>query len=71
MSNSGTGSYQVQENYKTKLCNFNGFTVVIRLTPDDKFVDIEEIRINKDFLSIEQKATLKGFHEVDEYYKES
>jgi len=30
---------------------------------------VEEIKINKDFLSFKQKITKKGFHDVSKFYK--
>lgn len=66
----GTGSHDSSTEYKTINFPFDKYLIKVKLTPDDKFIGIIEIKINKDFLSYEQKATPKGSHDVDEYYRE-
>jgi hypothetical protein len=46
------------------------YEVTIQLSPDNKFIGISEIRINKDFRSYKQRIVTKGFHDVEEFYKE-
>jgi hypothetical protein len=68
------GKYQI----KIKLTPTNKFIGIvevkinkeIKLTPTNKFIGIVEVKINKDFLSYKQKTTLRGFHDVDEFYSE-
>jgi len=66
----GTGSREVPTDYKTIVFPFDRYLITVKLTPDDKFIGIVEVRINKDFLSFQQKATPKGSHDVDEFYRE-
>jgi hypothetical protein len=40
------------------------------LTYNNEFIGITEIKINKNFLSFKEKQALKGYHDVDEFYKE-
>ena len=49
--------------YKVGICHFEQFIITIKLTPDNKFLDIIEIKVNKDFLSHKQKmASLNDFN---------
>jgi len=67
----GTGSHK--EERKTIVFPFDKYQIKIALTPDDKFIEISEIKINKDFLSYKQKLISKGpkgYHDVDEFYKD-
>ena len=49
--------------YKVAICHFNQFTVTVKLTPDNKFLDIIAIKVSKDFLSHKQKmASLSDFN---------
>ena len=48
---------------------YGRYNVKIMVTIDGKFLDIAEIKLNKDFLSLQQRNTSKGYHEVEEFYK--
>jgi hypothetical protein len=49
--------------YKVGICHLNQFIITVKLTPDNKFLDIIEIKVNKDFLSHKQKmASLSDFN---------
>jgi hypothetical protein len=45
---------------------FEKYDIVVKLTPDGKFVGIEEVRINKDFRSYRQQTPQAIFAHVDE-----
>lgn len=66
----GTGSHEDVNSYKIVTYPFGKYEVKIRLTNDDKFIDVIEIKINKDFLSHASKARPMGYHDVDKYYSE-
>lgn len=70
LKSQGTGSHEVPTNYKLAIFPFDRYLITVKLSPEDRFMGIVEVRINKDFLSFQQKATPKGFHDVDELYKE-
>lgn len=59
-----------QEGEKLKACTFGKYVVVVKLTKDDRFVGIEEIRIRKDFLTQKQRMGRIGSHDLDDIYRE-
>ena len=68
--NQGTGSHEDVRDYKIITYPFDKYQIKVKLTPDNKFIDIIEVQINKDFLSYKQKITPLGFHDVEEFYRE-
>ena len=66
----GTGSHDVPENYKTIIYPFDKYQIKIKVTPNNEFIGITEVKINKDFLSYKQKTSIKGYHDVDKFYPE-
>lgn len=56
--------------YKDIIYPFDKYEIKVRLTPNNEFIGIVEVKINKDFLSYKQRVTSKGFHDVEEFYKE-
>ena len=69
----GTGSHKELSKYKIKEYPFDRYKIKIALTPDNKFLGILEINLNKDFLSLKQKMISKGpkgYHDVDDFYKD-
>ena len=66
----GTGSQEPPKDYKEITYPFGKYEITVRLTQNNEFIGISEVKINKDFLSFEQKTTTKGFHDVEEFYKE-
>jgi hypothetical protein len=49
---------------------FDRYEILIKLTWDNKFVSIMGIQLNKKFKEHLMKITPKGYHDVDEYYKD-
>ena len=45
---------------------FEQYDIDVKLTPDGRFLGIEEVRINKDFRSFKNKTPQRIFVEVDE-----
>jgi len=70
LKNQGTGSHGDIDDFKIIPYLFGKYQIKIKLTPTNKFIGIVEVKINKDFLSYKQKTTLRGFHDVDEFYRE-
>lgn len=66
----GSGSPDIPLSYKDIIYPFDKYEIRVRLTPNNEFIGIVEVKINKDFLSYKQKVTSKGFHDVEEFYKE-
>ncbi len=65
---SSTGQHV--ESCKTIVYPFDKYDIVMRLTQNNEFVDVIEVRIRKDFLSYKQKIARKGFHDVEEFYRD-
>ena len=55
---------------KLKAYPFGKYVVVVKLTKDDRFVGIEEIRLRKDFLTQKQRMGRIGSHDLDDIYRE-
>ncbi|MBL7135471.1 MAG: hypothetical protein ISS81_02620 [Candidatus Marinimicrobia bacterium] len=66
----GTGSLEVFDDYKIILYPFDKYQIKIKLTPSNEFIGIIEVKVNKGFLSYKQKISTKGYHDVDEFYRE-
>ncbi|GAI01699.1 unnamed protein product [marine sediment metagenome] len=70
LRNRSTGSHEVPKDYKIVVYPFDKYLITIKLSPNNEFIGIVEIKVNKDFLSYKQKLPPKGFHDVEEFYKE-
>ena len=70
LKNRGTGSHDEPDDYKIIPYTFDKYQIKIKLTPSNEFIGIIEVKINKEFLSYKQKITPKGYHDVDEFYRE-
>ena len=66
----GTGTTKDIGHYKFINYPFDKYEIKIKLSDDNKFLGIIEIKINKEFLSHKQKTISKGFHDVDDFYQE-
>ena len=66
----GTGSHDDFENLETIEYPFEKYIVKIIVTTKNEIFGIEEIKLNKDFLSYQQKISSKGYHDVDKFYYE-
>jgi len=65
----GTGGL-VSEEFKEIVYPFGKYEIKVRLSLNNEFRGITEVKINKEFLSFKQKISSKGFHDVEEFYKE-
>jgi len=66
----GTGSLGEIRDYRIISCLFGRYEIKIKVTPNNEFIEIVEVGINKDFLTQKQKISLQGFHDVDKFYVE-
>jgi hypothetical protein len=66
----GTGSHCEFKEYKIKTYPFDKYEIKIKLTPNNEFIEVLEVKINKDFLSHKQKILSQGFHDVEKFYQE-
>lgn len=64
----GTGSLS-DFDFKFIKKKFGDFEITIKLTLDNKFIDVVALKVQKDFRSIEQKLSSISYHDVDEYYE--
>jgi hypothetical protein len=60
----------VHLNAKSIKYPFDKYEVEVLLTPDDKFLGIAGISVNKDFLSFMQKMNSYGYIDLDKYYSD-
>jgi hypothetical protein len=66
----GTGSH-TSTGTKTVEIAFDRYVVTLKLTSDNKFVAVEEVSLNQDFLSNMQQVhalSALGYHDVEQYY---
>ena len=67
----GTGSSGDAEEYRTMVYPFDKYEVTIVLNSKNEFVDITEIKLNKEFVSFKQRIRPKNLvDEADFYDKE-
>lgn len=60
----GTGRGTTAE-FVSKVYSFDKYEIVVKLTTDGKFVGIDEVRVNKDFMS-NKRTSSEIFTRVDE-----
>ena len=65
-----TGSSPSVQGQKLIVVSRDQYEIVVRLTDDDRFVEIAELRIKKDFLSPEQRVAASGCFNIEEFYEE-
>jgi len=66
----GTGIHGEISDYKIITFPFDKYEISVKLTATNEFLEIVEVKINKDFLSHKQKIISQGYHDVTEFYKE-
>lgn len=66
----GTGGSLSPKEFKEVVYPFEQYEVKLRLSPNNEFIAITEIRVKKDFVSYKEKISTKGFHDVESYYSE-
>jgi hypothetical protein len=69
----GTGSHDLLGDSRIVEITFDKYIIKIRLSPTNEFLGIEEVIVNKKFLSYSQHFTAlssSGYHDVEDYYQE-
>jgi hypothetical protein len=66
----GTDSIDIIDTGKILTYRFGKFDVDVILSPDNEFLGIKKIKVNKDFLSSAQKRNLVGYLDVEKYYED-
>jgi len=66
----GADSIDIIDTGKILPYRFGKFDVDVILSPNNKFLGIKKIKVNKDFLSNEQRRSLTGYLDVEKYYKD-
>lgn len=65
-----TGSVGEGEDYKIISYPFDKYEIKIKVSPRNEFIEIMEVKVNKDFLSHKQRIGIQTHLDVDEYYRE-
>lgn len=65
-----TGSLADTADSKIVKYPFGKYEIMLKLTRNNVFLDILEIRINKDFAANIKENQPRGFHDLDEFYPE-
>ena len=69
MKDDFTGNFDFTETKIIKY-KFGQYDLKIEVTLENKFIDITEIKLNKDFRSLKQKLAATKVFDVEEYYIE-
>ena len=70
LKNRGTGGHRTPEDFKEIVYPFHKYEITVKVSLDNEFIGISKVKVNKDFRSYKQRIVSKGFHDVDEFYKE-
>jgi hypothetical protein len=54
----------------TDTVRFDRYEIVLELGPHREFLRIVEVRVSKDFRSVQQKVDSVDYHDVSDLYKE-
>lgn len=65
----GASSNSSQQFAKTKAFELDQYEVVLAMTEDDRVIGIVEVRIKKDFRTLQQKLGSTGYIDVEQYLK--
>lgn len=65
-----TGSMSESQDYEILTKTFDKYEIKIKVSLKKEFLEILEVRINKDFLSQKQKLGAQSYIDVDKYYRE-
>jgi len=67
---SGTGNILDDSRFLIKTFYFGIFEIKIKLTLNNEIVEILEVKIKKDFLSLRQKLKHANYHDDEEIFDE-
>ena len=61
---------QTTRGLKRILRKIGPYVITVILTQDDKFVEVEMVSVDKNFLDLQQRLALAGVHDVEKYFEE-
>jgi len=67
---SATGDHTNSHDFKYLVCTLGKYQIKVKVTVDNKFLSVEEIKVDKDFLTQKQRSLVIGHHNVDDIYQE-
>ncbi len=67
----GTGSLSSGQDYKIVTLQLGKYTVKVRVSGTNEFLGIDEISVNKEFLTIDQQVNTDEYIDVEKYYLDS
>jgi hypothetical protein len=70
LTRGSTGPDPQVQRHKLVAVPYENYEIVLWLSEDDRFLGVAELRIKKDFLSLEQRVANTGVFDVDEFYRE-
>jgi len=65
----GTGGLP-SKGFKEVVYPFDQYEIKVRLSPNNEFIAITEVKVKKDFMSYKEKISTKGYHDVEAFYPE-
>lgn len=65
-----TGKRSESEDYRILTTTFDRYDIKIKVSPENEFIEVLEVKINKDFLSQKQRMGVQSYLDVDKYYRE-
>jgi len=65
LKNRGTGGHT--KDFKEIVYPFHKYEITVKVSPNNEFIGISKVKVNKDFRSYKQKVSQKIFRYVDEY----
>ena len=66
----GTGNVESEPETKIMIVPYDIYDIVIEIDQSGRFMGIEEVRINKSFLSLKQLLANQGDMDVEEFYED-
>lgn len=69
LTKSSTGS-NFGEQYKCVVVPYGRFEIELCLTEDGRFVRVTEVRVKKDFRTIDQRLANTGSFDVEQFYQD-
>jgi hypothetical protein len=65
-----TGRISEGEDYKILTTTFDRYDIKIKVSLENEFIEVLEVKINKDFLSQKQRMGTQSYLDVEKYYRE-
>lgn len=65
-----TGNREFEDNSLIQVVPFDKYEIEVRVTPDGRFLGIEGVKVNRDFLSIEQRVKASRVLNTEKYFPE-